>query len=67
MKYWELIADNLSKAGWSWGYVSAVILTDEQAGLQTHKAPTAQAIPMLNSARRNCTSPRRGRRIEWSD
>ncbi len=24
MKYWELIADNLSKAGWSWGCVSAV-------------------------------------------
>ena len=24
MKYWEMIADNLSKAGWSWGYVSAV-------------------------------------------
>ena len=24
MKYWEAIADNLSKAGWSWGCVSAV-------------------------------------------
>jgi hypothetical protein len=24
MKHWEIIADNLSKAGWSWGYVSAV-------------------------------------------
>ena len=23
-KYWEIIADNLSKAGWSWGWVSAV-------------------------------------------
>ena len=23
-KYWEIIADNLSKAGWSWGYVSAL-------------------------------------------
>jgi hypothetical protein len=22
--YWEIIAGNLSKAGWSWGYVSAV-------------------------------------------
>jgi hypothetical protein len=22
--YWEIIADNLSKAGWSWGCVSAV-------------------------------------------
>ena len=24
MKYWEIIADNLSKAGWSWGWISAV-------------------------------------------
>ena len=24
MKQWEIIADNLSKAGWSYGYVSAV-------------------------------------------
>ena len=24
MKYWETIPDNLSKAGWSWGCVSAV-------------------------------------------
>jgi hypothetical protein len=24
MRYWEIIADNLSKAGWSYGYVSAL-------------------------------------------
>ena len=24
VKYWEIIADNLSIVGWSWGYVSAV-------------------------------------------
>jgi len=24
VKCWEIIADNLSKAGWSWGYVSAL-------------------------------------------
>ena len=24
MKYWEIIADNLSKAGWSWGCASAI-------------------------------------------
>jgi hypothetical protein len=29
MKYWELIADRLSKAGWSLGYVSAI---DSQGG-----------------------------------
>jgi hypothetical protein len=24
VNYWKIIADNLSKAGWSWGCVSAV-------------------------------------------
>jgi hypothetical protein len=24
VKYWEIIADNLRKAGWSWGCVSAI-------------------------------------------
>jgi hypothetical protein len=24
MKNWEIVADNLSKAGWSWGWVSAI-------------------------------------------
>jgi hypothetical protein len=24
MKYWETVADNLSKAGWTWGYVSTI-------------------------------------------
>jgi hypothetical protein len=24
VKYREIIADNLSKAGWTWGYVSAI-------------------------------------------
>ena len=24
LKYWETIADNLKKAGWSWGCVSAI-------------------------------------------
>ena len=24
MKYWEINTENLSKAGWSWGYISAV-------------------------------------------
>jgi len=29
VKDWEIIADNLSKAGWSWGCVSAI---DSQGG-----------------------------------
>jgi hypothetical protein len=29
MKYWEIIADNLSKAGWSWGASPLWIATGE--------------------------------------
>jgi hypothetical protein len=32
-KYWEIIADNLSKAGWSWGCVAAVNSQGERSGL----------------------------------
>jgi hypothetical protein len=35
MKYWEIIADNLSKVGWSWGCVSAVDSRGAQSGLLT--------------------------------
>jgi hypothetical protein len=24
VRYWQIVADNLSKAGWSWGCVSAI-------------------------------------------
>jgi hypothetical protein len=24
VKYWEIVADQLSAAGWSWGYCSAI-------------------------------------------
>jgi hypothetical protein len=37
-KYWEIIADNLSKAGWIWGCVSAIDSTGQRSGLQTHIA-----------------------------
>jgi hypothetical protein len=40
VKYWEIIADNLSKAGWSWGCVSALIPTGEQSSSQTRMAAT---------------------------
>jgi hypothetical protein len=40
VKYWEIIADNLSKAGWSLGWVSAVDARGEQSGLLTRIAAT---------------------------
>jgi hypothetical protein len=40
MKFWGIIADNLSKAGWSWGWSQRLIPTGERSGLQTHIAAT---------------------------
>jgi hypothetical protein len=39
-KYWEIIADNLSKAGWSWAVLQRSIPTGERSGLLTHIAAT---------------------------
>ncbi len=33
MKYWEIVADNLSKAGWSWAVYRRLIPTGERSGL----------------------------------
>jgi len=38
MKYWEIIADNLHKAGSSLGWVSAVDFEGEQSGWLMHIA-----------------------------
>jgi hypothetical protein len=48
MNYWEIIADNLSKAGWSLGCVSAIDSNGERSELQTHIATTevAHALPV---------------------
>jgi phospholipase C len=35
VKYWEIIADNLSKAGWSWGVFQPWIAKGEQSGSLT--------------------------------
>src|SRR5438552_1301869 len=35
MKYWEIIADNLSKAGWSWGCIATLDSDGEQFSLLT--------------------------------
>jgi hypothetical protein len=40
-KYWEIIARNFKKRGWSSGYVSAVDSEGEQSGLLTHIAANA--------------------------
>jgi len=40
MKYCEIVADNLSKAGWSLGWSQPLIPKAEQSGLLTHSATT---------------------------
>jgi hypothetical protein len=35
MKDWEILADNLSKSGWSWGALQPWILAGERSLLQT--------------------------------
>jgi hypothetical protein len=37
MKYWELIADKLCAAGWSWGYCSAVARDGSHWIVDAHK------------------------------
>ena len=54
VKYWELIADRLSKAGWSWGVFQRLIPTGERFGLLMYTATTggvSSFTPTKNSAR----------------
>jgi hypothetical protein len=40
VKYWEIIADNLSKAGWSWGCVATVDFNGRTIFVATHITTT---------------------------
>jgi hypothetical protein len=54
MKYWEIIADKLKKAGWSWAGSQRLIPTGEQSLLQTRTATTESVslcVQMKSSAR----------------
>jgi len=66
VKYWEIIADNLSKARWSWGCVSAVdsrgrtiFVADAHRGggrrLVVHADEKLTAFLELESANRVCS------------
>src|SRR5438874_5363730 len=49
MKYWELVADKLSAAGWSWGYCSAVTKRGWRGGLLTLIAKVADTLCILTN------------------
>jgi len=70
VKYWEIIADNLSKAGWSYGYVSAldqqgrtIWIADAHRGdgkrFFVHADDKPTAFLELESAIRSGRTPRR--------
>jgi hypothetical protein len=40
IKYWEIIADNLSKAGWSWAACQPLIPAGERSGLSMRTVMT---------------------------
>jgi len=44
VKYWETIADNHSKVGWSWGYVSALDSEGARYGSPTRIAATERVL-----------------------
>jgi hypothetical protein len=46
MKYWEIIADKLSKAGWSWGCVSVIDSEGERSGLSTRIGTTERGLSL---------------------
>jgi len=61
VKYWEIITDNLSKAGWSWVASQRLIPTGERSGLQTHTATTESVslCTRMKSCRRFANSNQR--------
>jgi hypothetical protein len=44
MKHWEIIADNLSKSGWSWAVFQPWIAKGERSGLWTRIATTGSVL-----------------------
>jgi len=54
MKYWEIIADNLSKAGWSWGWVSAVDFNGQTIWIaDAHRGDGKRFIVLTDGSRAN--------------
>ena len=53
MKYWEIIADNLSKAGFSWGCVSAIDSNEQTIWIaDAHRCHIPQFFQSITSTTR---------------
>ena len=56
MKYWEIIADNLSKAGWSWGGISTVDSEGRRIWIvDAHRGDGNRFVVRVTSSRRDRT------------
>jgi hypothetical protein len=55
MRYWEIISDNLSRAGWSLAVSQAWILAPEQSGSRTRIATTA-SVSSCTRMKADCVS-----------
>jgi hypothetical protein len=49
MKYWEVIADKLSAADWSWGYCSAITRDDWRWIVDAYKSDGKRCIVQSTS------------------
>jgi len=47
VKYWEIIADNFSKAGWRWAASQPSTRRGERSGLLTHIATVSLSLCVL--------------------
>ena len=76
MKYWEVIADNLSKARWSWGCVATVDSSgrtiwiadahrDNEKRFVAHADEKLTAFLELESANRHEEEPYTTERLQW--
>jgi hypothetical protein len=43
-RYWEITADKLSKAGWSWGCIAAIDSDGRTIGLLTRTVTTGRGL-----------------------
>jgi hypothetical protein len=51
MKYWEIIADNLSEAGWSWACVSAIDINGRTIWIaDAHRGDGKRFVVLIYSA-----------------
>ena len=49
VKYWEIIADNLSKAGWTWGCISPIDSNRRTIWIAPTRIATTESAPFVRA------------------